>query len=257
MGSLILCHKKKAKQPYEITRIHLSIYSIEELCYYICNNLYLIDHTIMNSQICDWISDELELRDLGKKLKDELSKNCSEEQYVLTILKESNIYASSEINKIQHILEQLQDQNEVEREKYKADSLFKSGEYASAALVYQSILNKEWDDSLEKEFYGHVYACLGTAYGRLLLYEEAAKMYYKAYQICEEPEQLKVYLYCCYRAFPEEQYTKLLSGNAALLSLNSVLKEELKRMRMDMDLEISQEQLAVWKREYRRIDKSR
>ena len=38
MGSLILCHKKRAKQPYMITRVHIRIYTIEELCYYICNN---------------------------------------------------------------------------------------------------------------------------------------------------------------------------------------------------------------------------
>lgn len=59
MGSLILCYKKKAKQPYEITRIHRKIYTIEELCYYLCNNLYLIDYTIMNEQLCDWLEEEL------------------------------------------------------------------------------------------------------------------------------------------------------------------------------------------------------
>ena len=55
MGSLILCHKKKASQPYKITRIHRKIYTIEELCYYLCNNLYLIDYTIMNEKICEWL----------------------------------------------------------------------------------------------------------------------------------------------------------------------------------------------------------
>ena len=49
MGSLILCHSKKASQPYEITRIHRRIYTLEELCYYISNNLYLIDYTVMNA----------------------------------------------------------------------------------------------------------------------------------------------------------------------------------------------------------------
>lgn len=55
MGSLILCHEKKAKQPYEIARIHKKIYTIEELCYYISNNLYLIDYTIVNKQLCEWL----------------------------------------------------------------------------------------------------------------------------------------------------------------------------------------------------------
>ena len=52
MGSLILCHKKRAKRPFEISRVHMRIYTIEELCYYICNNLYLIDYTIVNERLC-------------------------------------------------------------------------------------------------------------------------------------------------------------------------------------------------------------
>ena len=31
---------------------------MEELCYYLCNNLYLIDYTIMNEQLCGWLDDE-------------------------------------------------------------------------------------------------------------------------------------------------------------------------------------------------------
>ena len=49
------------RQPYEITRIHCRIFTIEELCYYLCNNLYLIDYTIMNGQLCDWLDEELEI----------------------------------------------------------------------------------------------------------------------------------------------------------------------------------------------------
>ena len=61
--------------------------------------------------------------------------------------------------------------------KYKADSLQKSGEYETAILVYQSIINREWDNSISKIFYGRVYASLGAAYGSRFLYEEAAKVY--------------------------------------------------------------------------------
>ncbi len=256
MGSLILCHNKKAKQPYEITRIHIRIYTIEELCYYICNNLYLIDYTIMNTQLCDWIEQELELRALAERLRQEITQNCSVEQFVLTILKESTIYSQSDINKIQSILEHLQNQNEVEREKYKADSLLKSGEYASAILVYQSIVSKEWDDSLDKAFYGRVYGSLGTAYGRLFLYEEAARMYQEAYRLCEEPQMLKAYIYSCYRGMPDEQFVKMMSGNPAYLSTASLLKEDVKRIRREINMEISIEQLDQWKKEYRRIDKN-
>lgn len=93
MGSLILCHKKRAKRPFEISRVHMRIYTIEELCYYICNNLYLIDYTIVNERLCRWIGDELELPELSSELRRLLRKMVPGE-FVLTILKESNIYAT-------------------------------------------------------------------------------------------------------------------------------------------------------------------
>ena len=91
MGSLILCHEKKAKQPYEIARIHKKIYTIEELCYYLSNNLYLIDYTIVNKQLCEWIMEELEMDVLARELRACIKKNGSVEQFVLLILKASSI----------------------------------------------------------------------------------------------------------------------------------------------------------------------
>ena len=123
MGSLILCHRKKAKHPYEITRIHMHIYTIEELCYYFCNNLYLIDYTIINKKLCDWLEEELELDDLAAELRVLLDQNCTTEQFLLTVLSHAAIYSAAEITKIHNVLEHLKNQNEVEREKYKADNL--------------------------------------------------------------------------------------------------------------------------------------
>lgn len=51
----------------------MRIYTIEELCYYICNNLYLIDYTIVNERLCRWVGDELELPKLAEELRRLLS----------------------------------------------------------------------------------------------------------------------------------------------------------------------------------------
>ena len=91
MGSLVLCHDKHAAHPYEISRIHCKIFTIEELCYYLCNNLYLIDYTIMNEQLCTWLEEELEMKDLAGMLRDVIRLNGSVEKFVLTILKYSRI----------------------------------------------------------------------------------------------------------------------------------------------------------------------
>ena len=256
MGSLILCHKKKARHPYEISRVHTRIYTIEELCYYFCNNLYLVDYTIINRQLCEWIDEELELFELAGELKNLLDQNASNEQFLITVLTHASIYTPAEITKIHNVLERLKNQNEVEREKYKADNLLNSGENESAILVYQSIVNKEWDDSLGKPFYGKVYASLGAAYGRMFLYEEAAKMYKKGFEICGDQNMKRPYLYCCLHYMTEAEYVKMLSKDPAYLALDAQFKQIASELSEKMSSkELPTDCVGQWKQEYRRAQK--
>lgn len=116
MGSLVLCHDKHAAHPYEITRIHCKIFTIEELCYYLCNNLYLIDYTIMNEQLCAWLDEELGMNDLAGMLRDVIRMHGTVEKFVLTILKYSKIYRDPEMIRIQNVLERLKNQKDIERQ---------------------------------------------------------------------------------------------------------------------------------------------
>ena len=118
---------------------------MEELCYYLCNNLYLIDYTIMNEQICNWLEEEIGMKDLADQLRDVLRLRGSVEKFVLTILKASRIYRDPEMIRIQNVLEHLKNQKDIERQKYKGDNLLESGEIEEAILVYQEILNREKD----------------------------------------------------------------------------------------------------------------
>ena len=83
---------------------------MEELCYYLCNNLYLIDYTIMNEQICNWLEEEIGMKDLADQLRDVLRLRGSVEKFVLTILKASRIYRDPEMIRIQNVLEHLKNQ---------------------------------------------------------------------------------------------------------------------------------------------------
>ena len=61
MSGYILCQVKRARLPYYIENISTNIYSIEELCFYLYHNIYLLDSTILNEELCFWIRDELGL----------------------------------------------------------------------------------------------------------------------------------------------------------------------------------------------------
>lgn len=253
MSSLILCHNKKARTAYEIARIHRRIYTIEELCYYLCNHLYLVDYTIMNEKLCDWLKEELELTDLAGELKCMIKQNVPMEQFVITILSYSSIYTAGELSRIQDVLEKLKDQRPIEKQKYKADNLLESGSVKSAIIAYQEILHGERDDSVESKFYGKVYGCLGAAYGRLFLYEEAAKMYEAAFQICEDESMLKAYIYACRKYMAGEEYKTLLQKSQIYQSVDSELTEEIAAITGSIKVLQYEDTLENWKLQYCRI----
>lgn len=252
MGSLILCHDQHAAHPYEITRIHCKIFTMEELCYYLCNNLYLIDYTIMNEQLCGWLEEDIGKRELADQLRDVIRMRGSVEKFVLTILKSSGIYKEAEMIRIQNVLERLKNQKDIERQKYKGDNLLESGEVEEAILVYQAILNEGGDENTDPKFYGKIYASLGSAYGRMFLYQQAARMYDRAYQICEDPKLLKPYLYASYKYMSMEEYHILLTKNDTYAEINTELRSEMKEIREGIQMEMSEQLTDKWKQQYRR-----
>ena len=252
MSNLILCREKVATHGYEIARIHMRIYSLEELCYYLCNNLYLVDYTIMNEQLCAWIEEELGLKKLAGMLRDYIRTRGTVENFVTTILKFSNIYTDTEMIGIQNVLEKLKSQKTIERQKYKGDNLLESGETEGAILVYQGILAEDSDEGVDSKFYAQIYACLGAAYGRLFLYQESAKMYDRAYQMCGDVKLLKPYLYASYKYMSMPEYAILLTKNTMFAEINTQMRKEMEEIKGSVQVEPSDELMEKWKRQYRR-----
>ena len=87
MSGYILCQTGRAEIPYFIENISMNIYSLEELCYYLDNNLYLIDQTILNEGLCSWIQEELKLPALAAKLRPKMGKFASAVDLVYPVFK--------------------------------------------------------------------------------------------------------------------------------------------------------------------------
>lgn len=251
MGSIILCQKTKAENPYEITRIHKKIYTIEELCYYLCHNIYLIDNTIMNEQFCGWIEEELKLDGLARDLREALLDHCSRDSFILLIVQEANIYSQRELRNLEDVLMKIKDTKEIERQKYKGDNLLENGEIEEAILVYQAILREERDDTINRMFYGKVYACLAAAYGKAFLYEEAMEMYDEAFQICNDPMLVKCYLYAARRHLSETDYKLFLAKSEVFEELDEIISNEMYVVKKSIHINPTKALFEKWKNDYR------
>lgn len=147
MSGYILCQVKRAKLPYYIENISTNIYSIEELCFYFYHNIYLLDSTILNEELCFWIRDQLGL----KKLADNLYKHLDDDDmkvgdFILPVFKEINYLSLEEFRKLNRQIQQLAKEPEVLRQKRKGDYLMEHGKYVNAIKVYQKALRQETED---------------------------------------------------------------------------------------------------------------
>ena len=97
MSGYILCQTKKADKPFFVESINTNIYSLEELCYFLYHNLYLVDSSVINENLCTWISEELDLPRLAAKLRPHLGKFASAEDVLYPVFKEINYLTYDEL----------------------------------------------------------------------------------------------------------------------------------------------------------------
>ncbi len=251
MGSLILCHNKKAREPYRIARIHCRIYTIEELCYYLCNNLYLIDHTIVNEKLCDWLETELALDKLANSLRELLKQEDSSELFVMQILSYTSLYTTAELNRVQQILDRVKSQKPIEKQKCMADNLLESGSLKSAIDLYLAILRQEQTEKEAPSFWGKIYANLGAAYGQMFQYEDAARMYEEAYRRLEDYNILAPYVYACEKYMPTITFQSMLAQNVIFQKVHTENLLTVQEV-MESQMWIEEEQLEEWKEQYRK-----
>lgn len=122
MGKLILCTSALAKNPYVFTLTKTKVYSIEEISYYLYNNIYSVYEDILDDTLINWVKDELRMEELSKKLG-ELKKNRNNmRDIVVTILCSNDYYSEKEITAIIAIIDDIMNLPAIRRQKIKADN---------------------------------------------------------------------------------------------------------------------------------------
>lgn len=118
-----LCQTKKAKNPYFIENISTNIYTMEELCFYMSQNLYLLDETILNGGLILWLKEELGLTALARRLEKLLEDKASMAELILPVMKEIQYLNQAEQKALQQNLKQMEEQPALMRRKKKGDYL--------------------------------------------------------------------------------------------------------------------------------------
>ncbi len=205
-----LCISKEAQKPYYIESIRTPIYSLEELCFYLYNNICLIDESIMNERLSDWLNEELGLNRLARQLKDQLDLQKGTADFVLPIFREAGYLDSQEMRIFQDELGKLEAQSEDMRQKLRGDYLVKEKMYTRAVWEYRQILRRRVPGKRSVQFYAAVWSNLGAAYARLFRFEEAADCFRESYELQQTKETFRKYISTLPLFLSDEAYQKRL-----------------------------------------------
>ncbi|MFA9378596.1 MAG: hypothetical protein ACERKZ_17920 [Lachnotalea sp.] len=262
MGRLILCYSKKAEKPYYIKNMNLHLYTIEELCYYLYHNIYLIDENVIDDGLIKWIDEELELTELSEQL----SRNRgSVKALMLNILNYTGYFSNEDIAKTDKLLSRIEGQSCIEKRMDRADHLLHSKKYVEAILEYISLYDLK-EDSLNERILNN----MGVAYAGMFLMNEAAKCFKGAYEMNQNSEIFKQLLYAVALSSKEEiedtmmQYESEENEKILDIKMNEILAFESsnKRKQLNKVLQYKKDNqiamyyeglenlLGAWKKEY-------
>lgn len=229
MSGYILCQTKRAKRPYFIENISTNVYSIEELCYYLYHNLYLVDQTIMNEGLCSWIQEELELPALAAKLRSKIGKFAGAEDIIYPVFKEINYLTYEELKELNIRLQKMNGEAPAIREKQKADALIENEMYVHAIQVYQKLLKRENLEEIREGLTESVYHNLGCAYSYLFQMEKAIECFRKAYEGSRSREALESYLIAFGMTRSPAEYEKMAKSVGAEKEILQDIREKLRK----------------------------
>ena len=190
MGKIILCRAREAKQPLVVKDIGLKIYTLEELCYFIYNNIYFISIDFFDDDFNSFV-EETGQKQLVQIIADLKSRNAGLAQIVLSVLKYVDYYSNEEIEQLSGVLGTLDSRNVYERLKARADTLLENKCYYGAVQNYAKIIEGTYDKSLSGLFYARVYHNMGVAHARMFLYKQSVPYFEEAYKIGQHEESLK------------------------------------------------------------------
>ncbi len=194
MAGFILCRGKYAQKPYYISNMSINIYSMEELCYYIYNNIYLIGTDLIQPELIEYIDRELKEAELARQLEFLVNQNAGLSELVITILRYVDYYTEREIMALKDVIDRLDTQNAFERLKARADNFLNNRRYNSAIRNYELVVYGKADRTLPADFYGNAWHNMGTAYARMYHFSEASVCYRTAYELNQNEVSLKAYM---------------------------------------------------------------
>ena len=192
MNNVCLCVGNYAQNPFYVKFMDISLYSMEELCYYFLERVHMLDDSIVSVDLVRWIRNECGLVELADELEVYVRKQMSVSAFVTTILDKTGIYDANTVRRVEHTLKEQSSLTTAQRYKKRAEYLYQQGRFRQALSIYSELAERiSLTDTAEKAL---MYYNMASIYAMDFAFEEAAEFYYQSYLIKQDDQTRVAYI---------------------------------------------------------------
>ena len=180
--SALLCRTEAVKHPYFVEFLGIRLFSSQELCYVIANNLLLVMEGFVGEGLLQFIGQELGMANVARKMRLLRESGAKDEELLLTFLSQCDYYTEEEQGEIRQQFYAYRKLPAFQYTKLRADALFVRGQYGKATRCYEEVLQMQ-ENSSNPAFLMSIYQNLGSAYAQLFQFERAWAVLEEAYTL--------------------------------------------------------------------------
>lgn len=219
MSKLFVCIGKKADMPYCIQDGNVTVYTLEELCYYICDRAQILDENLRNEKLVMFIKEQLGLEELSDTLARILQWSRPLHEFCRAVLEYAD-YPDPQIREqVLQTIEEGEYLPVLRRLQRQGDKYMQQKQYYQAQKVYRNMLQRE-DVQKDTILLAEIYAKLGDLAARMFQYEAAAYCFEKSCRFDEKRQIRKKYLLCQRFLMTKEQYLTWIASKEEYYELS-------------------------------------
>lgn len=224
MGRVYLCLGRNAEVPYYFERARAHVWNIEELCYFVRENAWLLEPSVLGRELMLWIGEQCKLPELAKALQNSEQSASPVTEFVKTLFVYTGYCSVEEVGQVEKILSLNESTSALERSKGRGDYFLESGKYVLAMQEYEELLKGL--KGMEPSFLGKVYHNCGVAQAKLFLFEKAAASFEQAWKLTKSRASARQYLAAKRFSLGEQEYVDFLADRPDLYQVSMDLEDQ-------------------------------
>ena len=225
----IVCKGDLAKVPYIIPVSEVPVYSLEELCYYIYNNIYSVTEQFFDERLTVWLSEQVHQDALAEKMKGLIERRHDVKDLVVTLLCSCDYYREGEVRELVGVMGKISHLPLHQKSRIQADTYLSAGKYGKSLQEYKKLLCREMAGSFTAEEYGDLLHNQAVALFFVSSFQEAARGFQEAYARNHREESLNQYLYTLLLDEKEELFEKECAAFGKSPEESDKLKEDYRK----------------------------